>query len=294
MHDRLRMAIVTATTDRAASAIGPPPAASVPTPMPFVATPRARATPGHDTDSDVVPVTTERGGMATDLRMSVDISNLLGRTGYALVPGRAFVMSPHGQAELTWLRHRYAALPLDRCLPDGGTYRYRRHGRFTVSTAPTTRAARVTYHPPPPPTDATGWRHAPLGFGLESNCFLTGLLTCNVAQLPYARRWDVNVHMVRVTATPGRIGKPSPCGAHQDGADFVSLHLINLSGTPVGGAAEVHTPDGELLLRARLHSRLDSLYLNDQRLLHDITPIAAVVGTAHYDVLLITYRGEAA
>ena len=75
-----------------------------------------------------------------------------------------------------------------------------------------------------------------------------------------------------------------------DGADFVSLHLINLSGAPVGGVTEVHTPDGELLLSTRLTSRLDSLFLNDRRLLHDITPIAAVVGTAHYDVLLIAYR----
>lgn len=227
--------------------------------------------------------------MTTDLRMSVDISTLLGRRGYALVSGRAFVMSPHGQAELARLRHRYAALPLDRRLPDGGTYRYRRHGRFTINPASATAPTRVIHHPAPRPTTA-GWEHAPLGPGLEGNRLLSGLLACSVAQLPASAGWQADVHMVRVTATPGRVGKPSPGGPHRDGADFVSLHLINLSGAPVGGVTEVHSPDGELLLSTRLTNRLDSLFLDDRSLRHDITPIAAVVGTAHYDILVVTYR----
>lgn len=227
--------------------------------------------------------------MTTDLQLSVDISALLTRKGYALAPGSAFSLSPHAQTELAWLRHRYQALPLDRRLPDGGTYRYRRRGRFTVHADPATHLTRVTYHPPSPAGDA-GDRHAPLGPGLETNRFLTALLTCDVAQLPPSAGWEADVHMVRVTATPGRIGKPSPGGLHREGADFVSIHLIGRSGASVGGVTEVRTEDGELLLSARLTSRLDSLFLNDRKLLHDVTPLAAVVGTAHYDLLLITYR----
>jgi len=227
--------------------------------------------------------------MTADLRLSVDISGLLTRKGYALVEGDAFAASPQAQADLAWLRHRFGALPLDRRLPDGGTYRYRRHGRFRVLVDPVTHRSEVAYLGPPA-TGGAGCEHAPLGPGLESNRFLTALLRCNVAHLPPSPGWDVDVHLVRVTATPGRIGKPSPGGPHRDGVDFVSLHLVDLSGASVGGVVEVRTPDGELVLSTRLTGRLDSLFLNDRVLLHDVTPLAAVVGTAHYDPLLIGYR----
>lgn len=226
--------------------------------------------------------------MTADLRLSVDISGLLARKGYALVPGDAFAVSPQAQADLAWLRHRYGTLPLDRHLPDGGTYRYRRHGRFNVLVDPVTHRSDVAYQAPP--ATGAGCEHAPLGPGLESNRFLTALIRCNVAHLPPSPAWDVDVHLVRVTATPGRIGKPSPGGPHHDGADFVSLHLVDLSGASVGGVVEVRTPDGEVVLSTRLTGRLDSLFLNDRALLHDVTPLAAVVGTAYYDILLIGYR----
>lgn len=226
--------------------------------------------------------------MTTDVRLSVDISALLTRKGYALVPGRAFTLSPHGQADAAWLRHRYAALPLDRGLPDGGTYRYRRHGRFTVLIDPVSDLPVLSYHPPPTPT--VGGDPAPLGPGLERNRFLTALLQCAVAQLPPSPGWEIDVHLVRVTATPGRVGKPSPYGPHREGADFVSLHLVDLSGASVGGVTEIRTPDGGLVLSTRLTNRLDSLFLDDRALLHDVTPLAAVVGTARHDTLLVTYR----
>ena len=129
-----------------------------------------------------------------------------------------------------------------------------------------------------------------LGDATDNYCFRQ-LLAFNAAEL--GRSWDsvdLHVHMVRIIGTPYAAGQPSPEGVHQDGFDFVSIHLIGRENA-VGGETHVRSADGREIVTATLEQSLDSLYINDRTLYHTTSAVSPVEGNeAHRDVLLISYE----
>jgi hypothetical protein len=185
-------------------------------------------------------------------------------------------------------------LPQDCYLPDGGTYRYRRYTAFRVSSAAVAVQPHRPYFQPVEVNRVAGGiarEFAPLDPAQQGNPFLHGLLRLNVDQLPggAAGTWQVDVHLVRVVARPGKAGRPSPEGVHRDGFDYISIHLLGLGGPAAGGASVVVRPDGTPVTQTRLAHRLDSLYLDDRALRHDVTPLVTTGGRAHRDVLLMSF-----
>jgi hypothetical protein len=220
--------------------------------------------------------------------------------GYVLVRATDFILSKPVSSALRALRAEYAGLPVDRYLPDGGAYRFRRYGAFRVSV-PSGNVWPKSSRPYLQAVEVNAFvggvvrEFAPLDHKMRTNRFLTTLLHFNAAcLLPSGTgSWHVDVHLVRVVARRDLPGKPAPEGIHRDGFDFVSIHLMDSQGVMSGGEIRVIDPNGTVLERACLVQPLDSIYIDDRTLRHDVTPIEAAADRGHRDVLLMSYQPEA-
>ncbi|MFG1723193.1 2OG-Fe dioxygenase family protein [Micromonospora chalcea] len=237
-------------------------------------------------------------GRSRPLRLNINIHERLRRDGFALVPGIAWQMTEPTAAAFSELRDAFHALPLDRYLPDGGQYRFRRHTTYSASPPGEIHEmpARPYYQPAELNAFAGGIPRtfAPLGPALAHNPYLHALLHVNMGQVaaavsPTPPQWQVDVHLVRIVSDRGTPGKPSPEGPHRDGFNHISIHLIGLTGVDSGGVTEVFDHSGAPVLRTRLTRPGDAIYLNDERFRHDVSPIDAAARGSR-DVILCSYQ----
>jgi hypothetical protein len=101
-------------------------------------------------------------------------------------------------------------------------------------------------------------------------------------------RWHVEAHQFRIDTTDG-IGRPTPEGAHRDGVDFVAVFLIGRQGVK-GGETRVFEANGPHGQRFTLTEPWSLLLLDDERVIHESTPIQPVTTGGHRDTLVLTYR----
>ncbi len=197
--------------------------------------------------------------------------------GYSLV--RAAELSISDELRQAWLSLSmdYADLPPDDFLPGKVKYRFRRYGRFYFMPASEalTRLPHENYFQSSDINKVTGGmvrKFAPLLDATFDNPFLQALIRFDFRQFPLADEmkrapWEVQVHLIRVTANSQARGYPSPEGIHRDGAEFVTVHLAELVNVE-GGDVSVYDDDQNLLARYRLNQILDSYLLNDRILWH--------------------------
>ncbi len=187
-------------------------------------------------------------------------------------------------------------LPPDRYLRDGGRYRRRRHGSFVVeggAVAPVPHRAHwqpVEYNAlhggierwfEPLPATLLGdpaWAQLLAGLGRIADA------------LRGPARWHVEAHPFRID-TEGGIGRPTPEGAHRDGVDLVVVILVGRHGVK-GGETRVFDADGPAGLRFTLAEPGSALLLDDERMIHETTPIQPLAPGAPgwRDTLVLTYR----
>ena len=84
--------------------------------------------------------------------------------------------------------------------------------------------------------------------------------------------WEVQVHLIRVTAGLGEQGQPTPEGIHRDGAAFVTVHLAELVNA-AGGNVFIYDDQRNHLDTFRLEQALDAYLFNDATLGHAAAPI---------------------
>jgi hypothetical protein len=118
---------------------------------------------------------------------------------------------------------------------------------------------------------------APLLPETVANPFLGALIRCTFACLPYAqerrgRTWEVRVHQIRIVATVEEPGDPAPEGIHQDGTDFLTLHLVGRQNA-IGGKSTIYDLDRQPIRSFTMREPLDSMILEDPRILHGVTPV---------------------
>jgi hypothetical protein len=118
---------------------------------------------------------------------------------------------------------------------------------------------------------------------------LRGLATCCSA-LKGSRPWYVEAHQFRID-TAGGIGRPTPEGAHRDGVDFVAVLLVGREGIK-GGETRVFEATGPHGIRFTLTEPWSALLLDDERVIHETTPIQPLDGPGHRDTLVLTFRAE--
>lgn len=203
---------------------------------------------------------------------------------------------PASTAELDALHAGWNDLPPDAYLKDGGRYRRRRHSCFVVEGAEVTAVQHRAHWQP-----------------LEYNALHGGMqrwfepmqpellalpvwnrLLAQVGEAVSALRghqpWFVEAHSFRIDTTDG-IGRPTPEGAHRDGVDLVAVFMLGRHRIK-GGESRVFEADGPSGQRFTLQEPWSLLLLDDQRVIHETTPIQPVEpGTLGWrDTLVLTYR----
>lgn len=222
---------------------------------------------------------------------------VLARDGHAVIDAASLAaLAGVPLAELLAWRPRWDDLPADHYLRDGGRYRQRRHSCFVVDGDTVTQVPHrphwqsleynalhggIERHFEPMPA---AWVAEPAWRRL-----LAGLATC-ATRLRGPQPWYVEAHPFRIT-TAGGIGRPTPEGAHRDGVDFVAVILVARHGIK-GGETRVFDADGPKGLRFTLDEPFSALLLDDQRVIHESTPIQPSDPTreGHRDTLVLTYR----
>ena len=96
--------------------------------------------------------------------------------------------------------------------------------------------------------------------------------------------------MIRIQAKPSEQGNPTPEGKHRDGHNFVAMHLIQRKNVS-GGGTTIYNKDEQPLQYVVLRNPLDSVYVEDARVMHSVTPIHSEnnIEPGERDVLLVTY-----
>jgi hypothetical protein len=185
-------------------------------------------------------------------------------------------------------------LPLDGYLRDGGHYRRRRHSCFVVDGS---RVEPVPHRAHWQPIEYNALHGGlerwfePIDAHLCSAPLWTNLLASLGAQcsaIKGAQPWYVEAHQFRIDTTDG-IGRPTPEGAHRDGVDFVVVILVNRSGVK-GGETRVFQAAGPHGIRFTMTEPWTMLMLDDERVIHESTPIQPLSEGGHRDTLVLTFR----
>lgn len=101
----------------------------------------------------------------------------------------------------------------------------------------------------------------------------------------------INVHQMRIKASYGAIGLPTPEGIHQDGHKFVSQHLISREEIS-GGISGLYDLNEDPLIHKQLFNFLDTIVVSDEHIKHDVSPIYSFSNMegGYRDMLIIDYN----
>jgi hypothetical protein len=226
-----------------------------------------------------------------------DLEAQLASAGYAVIDaatlGRLAEVAP---ATLGGWQRFWDDLPPDTHLRDGGRYRRRRHGCFVVEGRSVVQAPHRAHWQPLEYNALHGgierWFEplAPALAGDPAWVRLLAALAARAGALREARRWFVEAHLFRID-TVGGIGRPTPEGAHRDGVDLVVVILVARHGVK-GGETRVFDAHGPHGLRFTLAEPWSALLLDDERVIHETTPIQPLDSAqgGHRDTLVLTFR----
>ena len=136
---------------------------------------------------------------------------------------------------------------------------------------------------------------APVRPSVVRSGILQGLIRLFFQQLPIegdrlSHPWLVDIHQIRITATAGEQGEPTPEGPHHDGEEFGVIMLVQRQNV-AGGISTVYTNKGEPVSSYTLSQPMDTLILWDPHVQHGVSPIRPVDPgePAIRDTLLIGY-----
>jgi len=168
-------------------------------------------------------------------------------------------------------------LPPDQFLRDGGRYRRRRHGSFVVSGEEVAQVPHRAHWQPLAYNALHGGMQRwfePVLPGVVAQPAWRRLLMQTAAlasQLRGKQVWFLEAHQFRIDTADG-IGRPTPEGAHRDGVDLVAVFLVARHHIK-GGESRVFDADGPNGQRFTLGEPWSLLLLDDQRVIHESTPI---------------------
>jgi hypothetical protein len=202
--------------------------------------------------------------------------------GFTLVPGKSFNQIRTQDNYWREFRDAWCSLPVDPYLHVNAPFRFRRYGswRFNAATEQLSLQPSQPYFQSPdvnPLFGGVAREFAPLDIELSRNPALLSLISYD---LDIVQRsigvplvdWDVDAHLIRITAGVDEPGEPSPEGIHRDGLDFAAIHLIG-SCNVICGSTKLYANRQTELAEVLLRNPLDLLLLNDRLLLHFTAPV---------------------
>lgn len=185
-------------------------------------------------------------------------------------------------------------LPPDGYLKDGGRYRRRRHSCFVADGGQLRPVPHRAHWQPVEYNALHGgmerWFEPMSSAAVGSAAWGKLLVALGrvASQLKGERPWSVEAHQFRIDTTDG-IGRPTPEGAHRDGVDLVAVFLVAREGIK-GGETRVFEADGPAGQRFTLTEPWSLLLLDDERVIHESTPIQPMAAQGHRDTLVVTLR----
>jgi hypothetical protein len=223
------------------------------------------------------------------------VDTLLRQQGYAVLSARGVAeWSGCGAQALRALEPSWDDLPPDNYLKDGGRYRRRRHSCFVIEGEAVTLAPHRAHWQPLEYNALHGgmqrWFEpvAPAVATAEAWHCLLRAAARGCSHLRGERTWYVEAHQFRID-TAGGIGRPTPEGAHRDGVDLVAVFLVGRHRIK-GGETRVFQSDGPAGQRFTLTEPWSALLLDDERVIHESTPIQPEAELGWRDTLVLTCR----
>ena len=197
-----------------------------------------------------------------------------------------------------FLHDSWNRLPADTHLRDGGHYRFRRHDSYVLdieSDQLTLVPHRAHWQPVIYNALHGGFERwfEPIEATISSHPAWQALirqLGLLLAQAKPAKQWFIEAHQFRVDTTGG-IGRPTPEGAHRDGVDFVAVLMLGRHQIK-GGETRVFEADGPHGVRFTLTEPWSTLLLDDERVIHESTPIQPTGEHGWRDTLVLTFRQQ--
>lgn len=192
------------------------------------------------------------------------------------------------------LKDSWNQLPPDAFLKDGGRYRSRRHASFIIRALAIETVTHRAHYQPLAYNALHGGMHR-LFDAIEPHILAQAAwnkLLIALAQVCSALKgeqpWYVEAHQFRIDTRHG-IGRPTPEGAHRDGVDFVAILLVDRINVS-GGESRVFEAQGRNGQRFTLTEPWTLVLLDDQKVIHESTPIQPLADDAHRDTLVLTFR----
>ncbi len=236
------------------------------------------------------------------ITVNIDIGNCIDRVQHALVPAHEFSFSTALHESSDLFRRDWGNLEPDLYMADGGRYRLRRYGLYQLYA----RSGRLIHIPGAsfyqssktnPLNGGEHRRFAPLAADTVNNPFLRELVRFDFAQLTSEKHvendWLVGVHQIRILATTGVTGNPTPEGIHRDDESYTAQHLIARHN--IGGGVNYFYGGGTKPARSPLavwkqESYFDSYYF-DCTQWHSVSPIISgkLDSDGYRDVILIDF-----
>ncbi len=228
-----------------------------------------------------------------------DVPEALFKTGWSAITPSQWQSALGVPAEcMAALLETWDDLPADTHLRDGGHYRFRRHSCFTLDTA----QAALTQVP-----HRAHWQSVqynalhggierwfepmqPQMVGAPAWQTLISQMGVLLSRVKPAPTWFIEAHQFRVDTTGG-IGRPTPEGAHRDGVDFVAVFMVQRHGIK-GGETRVFDAHGPSGVRFTLSEPWSLLLLDDERVIHESTPIQPLGEHGWRDTLVVTFRAQ--
>lgn len=197
-----------------------------------------------------------------------------------------------------FLHDSWNRLPADAHLRDGGRYRFRRHDSYVLDVDAdqlTLVPHRAHWQPVIYNALHGGFERwfEPIETTISSHPAWQALirqLGLLLAQAKPAKQWFIEAHQFRVDTTGG-IGRPTPEGAHRDGVDFVAVLMLGRHQIK-GGETRVFEADGPHGVRFTLTEPWSTLLLDDERVIHESTPIQPTGEHGWRDTLVLTFRQQ--
>ncbi len=224
-----------------------------------------------------------------------EASSLLRSRGYAVLDAQGVCeLAGCERDQLLALNPTWNDLPPDAYLKDGGRYRRRRHSCFVVEGERLEQAPHRAHWQPVEYNALHGgmqrWFEPMRGEAATAPAWSRLLLALGdvASGVKGKQPWYVEAHQFRIDTTDG-IGRPTPEGAHRDGVDLVAVFLLAREGIK-GGETRVFEADGPAGQRFTLSEPWSVLLLDDERVIHETTPIQPTAAGGHRDTLVLTYR----
>ena len=217
--------------------------------------------------------------------------------GYAvLAPASVTELARVDVAALQALAGSWDDLPPDQYLKDGGRYRRRRHASYRLEDEVVQAVPHRAHWQPLSYNALHGGMQRwfePVSAAVQAAPAWQELLRWladTASQVQGAQPWFAEAHQFRIDTTDG-IGRPTPEGAHRDGVNWVAVFLVAREGIK-GGETRVFDIDSPRGLRFTLTQPWSLLLLDDQRVIHETTPIQPVQAGGWRDTLVVTLRAQ--